>query len=252
MMKKYPRTPHLEGSRLQAGDFDIAQVAFREIKGKHLVIEEKVDGANCGISFDSNGQLLLQSRGHYLQGGPRERQFAMLKQWTSQIQSELFERLGDQYVMYGEWLFAKHTIFYDQLPHYFLEFDILDRSNGSFLSTRRREQMTVGLPIASVPVLHRGMVRERSEITALIGPSVFIGTDFKDNLARVAMSSSQSFDDIRSETDLSGMMEGLYIKVENDSHVLDRLKFVRADFHAVVDQSGSHWIDRPMLKNQLA
>lgn len=108
------------------------------------------------------------------------------------------------------------------------------------------------LDVGSVPVLHRGMVRERSEITALLGPSAFIGTDFKGNLARVAMSSSQSFDDICSETDLSGMMEGLYIKVENDSHVLDRLKFVRADFHAVVDQSGSHWIDRPMLKNQLA
>ena len=40
---KYPRTPHLEGSRLQAGDEDLSQVPFSHLKGKYLVIEEKVD-----------------------------------------------------------------------------------------------------------------------------------------------------------------------------------------------------------------
>ena len=61
---KYPRTPHLEGSRLQAGDEDLSQVPFSHLKGKYLVIEEKVDGANTAISFDTDGTLLLQSRGH--------------------------------------------------------------------------------------------------------------------------------------------------------------------------------------------
>lgn len=40
-LKKYPRTPHLEGSRLQPGDEDLSQVPFSYIKGKHLVVEEK-------------------------------------------------------------------------------------------------------------------------------------------------------------------------------------------------------------------
>ena len=34
---KYPRTPHLEGSRLQAGDEDLSQVPFSHLKGKYLV-----------------------------------------------------------------------------------------------------------------------------------------------------------------------------------------------------------------------
>ncbi|WP_018656286.1 RNA ligase family protein [Actinomadura flavalba] len=75
MMHRYPRTRHLAGSRLQPGDHDLAAAPFAEIAGRHLVVEEKLDGANAGISFDAAGTLLLQSRGHYLAGGPRERQF---------------------------------------------------------------------------------------------------------------------------------------------------------------------------------
>lgn len=62
---KYPRTRHLEGSRKQAGDEDLNYVRFRDIRGKYLVLEEKIDGANCGISFGEDGRMYLQSRGHF-------------------------------------------------------------------------------------------------------------------------------------------------------------------------------------------
>ncbi len=60
---KYPRTRHIEGSRLQYGDSRDDQ-AFENLKGKRLIIEEKVDGANCALSFEA-GKLRLQSRGHF-------------------------------------------------------------------------------------------------------------------------------------------------------------------------------------------
>jgi hypothetical protein len=71
-IRKYPRTQHLEGSRLQAGDEDLDGVPFSAIARRPIVVEEKVDGANAAVSFDSRGAPLLQSRGHYLQGGARE------------------------------------------------------------------------------------------------------------------------------------------------------------------------------------
>ena len=135
---KYPRTPHLEGSRLQKGDEDLSQIPFSKIKGKYLVIEEKIDGANSAISFDDEGNLLLQSRGHYLTGGYRERHFNLLKQWASIHQEKLYQILTNRYIMYGEWLYAKHTVYYDCLPHYFLEFDIYDKEKQVFLSTKKR------------------------------------------------------------------------------------------------------------------
>jgi hypothetical protein len=72
---KYPRTPHIQGSRCQARDENLANEPFTVIADRYLVIEEKVDGANAAMSFDQQGQLLLQSRGHFLTGGSRERHF---------------------------------------------------------------------------------------------------------------------------------------------------------------------------------
>lgn len=131
---KYPRTRHLEGSRQQLGDGDLNVVKLEEIRGSYLVLEEKVDGANCGISFGRDGKMYLQSRGHFLNGGYGERQFDLFKVWASCFESSLHALLGDQYVMYGEWLFAKHTVFYDRLPHYFMEFDIFDKRQQRFFS----------------------------------------------------------------------------------------------------------------------
>jgi hypothetical protein len=93
-LKKYPRTPHLEGSRLQPGDEGYEHVPYKELAGCYLVAEEKLDGAA--------GELMLQSKGHYLVGGGRERQFNILKAWARAHENWLMERLEDRYVMYGE------------------------------------------------------------------------------------------------------------------------------------------------------
>ena len=47
-------------------------------------------------------------------------------------------------------------------------------------------------------------------------------------------------------------MEGLYIKVEENNEVTGRMKFVRASFLQHVDFSDTHWLDRPIIPNQLA
>ena len=46
-----PGTPRVGDSRLQPGDEILSQRAFSEIAGRHIVIEENIDGANTAISF---------------------------------------------------------------------------------------------------------------------------------------------------------------------------------------------------------
>ena len=92
---KYPRTAHLEGSRLQAGDSDDGQVPLSALHGMQVVNEEKLDGANAAVSFTSAGEL-LQSRGHYLAGGAGERQFNLFKHWAAAHEATLLERLEDR------------------------------------------------------------------------------------------------------------------------------------------------------------
>ncbi len=252
MLRKYPRTHHLAGSRLQPGDEDLSSVPFREVQGKFLVVEEKLDGANSAISFTADGTLQLQSRGHYLTGGPRERQFGQLKAWAATIQHALFSRIADRYVVYGEWMYAKHTVFYDALPHYFCEFDVLDLASDTFLSTAARRELLAGLPIASVPVLYSGSVSTLGALTAFVGPSTCRTPSWKDNLVAAAQASGVNPAQVTSETDMSEEMEGLYIKVESDGVVTGRFKWVRPTFLTAVLDSGSHWMDRPIVPNQLA
>ncbi len=56
---KYPRTPHIQGSRLQPGDEDLESIPFSNIASKYLIVEEKIDGANTAISFSPDGQMGL-------------------------------------------------------------------------------------------------------------------------------------------------------------------------------------------------
>lgn len=249
---KYPRTPHLEGSRLQQGDHDLEAVPFARIRGRFVVVEEKVDGANCGLSFDADGRLWLQSRGHFLTGGPRERHFDLLKQWATCHQAALRRVLGERYVLYGEWLYAKHTCFYDRLPHYFMEFDILDQASGDFLSTERRRELLKGLPMVSVRVLWEGRPESLACLTRLVGPSHFKSEYWKEALAEQAWSNGVPPEKASRETDGADEMEGLYLKVEEEGRVVARLKYVRASFLNAILDSGTHWLDRPIIPNVLA
>ncbi|MEM7152181.1 MAG: RNA ligase family protein [Myxococcota bacterium] len=251
-LRKYPRTRHLRGSRLQPGDEDLSAAPYSEIEGRHLVVEEKLDGANAGVCFDEDGTLRLQSRGHYLTGGYRERHFDLLKTWASCHRDALWRALGSRYVMYGEWLYAKHTIFYDRLPYYFMEFDVLDRQREVFLSTPRRRELLAGAPVAPVPVVHEGTTPSIEALAERVKPSRYKSDRWPQRLLEVAAGEKLDPSTVERETDPSHLAEGLYIKVEEDGVVHGRYKWVRASFLTSVVDSGSHWIDRPIVPNQLA
>ncbi len=248
---KYPRTRHIEGSRLQAGDM-ADDKPLRELAGQALVVEEKLDGANCAVSFDESGTLKLQSRGHFLVGGGRERHFALLKTWAA-AHAHLFHAvLGGRFVMYGEWMYAKHTVFYDRLPHYFLEFDVLDRKTDSFLSTSARRELLTGLPVIPAPVVHEGAVTSVDHLIALVRPTPYKSSKWRDALEKAAERSGSRLDLVDRQTEDSDLAEGLYLKQEDSDRVLDRFKFVRGDFLQAIQSSEGHWHDRPVLPNALA
>jgi hypothetical protein len=210
-----------------------------------------VDGANTGISFAPDGQLQLQSRGHYLAGGPSERQFGLLKAWAQRHRERLFGVLGHRYILYGEWLYAKHTIYYDTLPHYLLEFDILDLQTGSFLSMDRRRALLAGTPIVSAPILWQGTLAGSMSLDAMLGASNFRSPAWRECLRESCVREAVPFDLVWRQSDPTDQMEGLYVKIEEHGQVVERFKYVRASFTDVVAQSGSHWSQRPIIPNRL-
>jgi hypothetical protein len=245
---KYPRTEHLEGSGIQVGDEDLNQIPFSEILGKNIVVEEKIDGANVGISFQG-GNLLLQSRGHYLSGGYKERHYDLFKIFGAQNRDMLYSILGERYILYGEWTYAKHKIYYDALPSYFIEFDIFDKQGGVFLDTPTRQKMLDGTGIFSAPVLAQKSFKSKNEILALLQKSAYVSPDFEQNLKNACAVAGVNYEQTLLETDLTPLMEGLYIKVESGGAVTKRVKFVRNNYKQIVTQG--RWIDKTIIPNKL-
>ncbi len=250
-IKKYPRTAHIEGSGLQKGD-DGDRVPFVDLAGKPLVVEEKVDGANVGIWFREDGEAVTQSRGHVLTGGPGEAQFALLKTWISVHQGALRDALGARYILYGEWMYAKHTVFYDALPHYLMEFDLLDRETGTYLSTARRREILAHTPVVPVPVVYEGALSRLKDLTALMRRSLYKSVHWRESLRKAqeaTVSDPSHFG--ASDTDDSDLSEGLYVKWEEDGVVRGRYKWVRTAFIQTILDSGTHWRDRVLIPNGL-
>lgn len=250
---KYPRTPHLTGSRLQPGDVDDG-IGLADLPDGLHIWEEKLDGANTGVFFDENANMVLQSRGHRMLGGARERQFDMLKAWASAHQDELFDVLGHRYVMYNEDLFVKHSSYYDCLPAYAFEEDILDKQTMTFLSTERRQALLAGTSFVSVPILHEGRITKALKLPEMVKRSLYCTEAWQDNLAVAAKAAGVDPAVALSQTDRSGLAEGLYLKIEDPKTgtVIGRYKWVRASFVQTILDSGSHWNERPIIQNGLA
>ena len=229
---KYPRTPHLFGSKGTDDDKHLGReesAAF--IADPSLIVEEKLDGTNVGIHFTASGRMVLQCRGHAITEGMHP-QYDLFKQWISVKRPVLEAMLGNQFILYGEWLYAKHSVHYRRLPHYFFEFDIFAKDAEQFLDLDTRLKMLEGTGLRTVPVLHRGRATA-DQLRALIGPSAF----------------DSEFDNpVTHRTD--NLMEGLYCRTEADGRVTGRAKMVRSEFVEKVKQS-EHWQHQKMIPNLL-
>jgi hypothetical protein len=230
---KYLRTPHLFGSKGADDDKYLGRAESEAfIADPSLIVEEKLDGANVAIHFTSRGRMVLQCRGHEITEGMPP-QYDLFKQWASVKRPTLEAILGSQFILYGEWLYAKHSIHYRKLPHYFFGFDLYDKNRRQFLALEARLPLLQGAGIHTVPLIHRGAVTA-DRLRALIGPSAF-GSAFDNPLTGR----------------IDHLMEGLYLRTEADGRVTGRAKMVRPEFVAKMKQS-DHWRHQKIMLNELA
>ena len=219
---KFPRTPHLfllPGVQVRDDKIMSAEEVVHFLADP-VTVEEKVDGANIGLSFNESGQLKIQNRGGYIEPGFSE-QFNPLWDWAYQRLSVLQEHVGKKYILFGEWCYVKHSIHYTQLPDYFIGFDMYDKQSGTFLNTHDRNHFFDQMNIARVPQIGRKRY-QLNELTEMLSSVL------------------SSF--------YNGPMEGIYLRNENDNRLISRAKLVRREF---VDQISEHWSKKRMVKNLL-
>lgn len=247
MSIKLPRTLHIEGSRLPQGKTDPEAIQFPKLAGEFLAIEEKLDGTGVSVFFDNKLELQIWHR-----GSPAiSKEFHLLHNWAKRHQDDLFDLLEDRYVMFGEWMLNKHSIFYDRLPHYFLESDMYDKLGNIWLSTSGRNAMLTGHTayIKQVPVIAAMKPSSLYQITSLVGKPLYQSDKWRANLWDRCEQLHLDMALVLHETDQSDLAEGLYIKHEDDRQVIGRYKYVRYEFLETIINSGSHVMDRVPICN---
>ena len=183
-------------------------------------VEEKIDGANLGMSFGEDGSVRFQNRGNWLEG-KLTGQWERLRGWVAEHETAMRAHLPNNHVLFGEWCYAVHTIRYDSLPDWFLAFDIYDTITGRYWSTDRRDSLLARMGIHPVPSVASGRFN-LSDLTQMLDePSAFSPT------AR----------------------EGIYLRHEPDGWLVSRAKLVRPEF---VQNIAEHWSKGPIRSNHLA
>jgi atypical dual specificity phosphatase len=227
---KFPRTAHLLDLGAATED-DIVQSSSLAFSAStctpesQIVITEKIDGANLGISLDPSGQILIQNRAHWV-NSKTHFQFKKLDVWVEKHREALTQILGidssflGRYILFGEWMVCVHSIKYTRLPDRFLAFDLYDRSKKMFAARDALEARLEGTGIAIVPRMMT--IKGRPEEGA--GPVM----PSDEELKAMVQWPSRFYD---------GRVEGVYIKFEKDGIVVGRGKVVRADFIA----GNEHW-----------
>ena len=96
---KYPQTPHLlatGGSALSTDDLLLSPAQSRRFVGPEasvVLVQEKVDGANIGLTLMADWSVAVQNRAHYVTAATHA-QFSALPQWIEQHKAELNDLLA--------------------------------------------------------------------------------------------------------------------------------------------------------------
>lgn len=143
MMCKYPRTYHLPWS-LGASSDDKILPKVKHLEGKDVVITEKKDGENTTIySVGYCHARSLSSVNH------------PSRAWVKALAAQVGMDIPEGWRVCGENLYARHSIYYENLSTYFMVFGIYDADNRC-LSWDETVEWCGLLGLTPVPVLYRG------------------------------------------------------------------------------------------------
>ncbi len=220
---RFPHTPHLAwlGDGLPRDDKVLGDAEVRALLAGRVVVEEKLDGANIGLSIDDLGEIRVQNRGHYLEP-PYIGQFSRLNGWLGQHGASVLQHLDTDMILFGEWCAARHTVAYSGLPDWFLLFDVYSRANRRFWSVRRRDALAADMGLAVVPRVFEGILSRQGA---------------KDLLQRTPSAFGAEH------------LEGIVIRREGQQFCESRAKLIRADFTQAI---GEHWRARRIEWNRQA
>lgn len=215
MSTKYNRTAHLPFSKGATNDDKIAK-DISGVLNVPVIITEKIDGSNSSLEYGG-----CFARTH--SGPPTHKSFDWLKAYHSSIKYLIPNHIQ----IFGENVFALHSIYYDRLPSYFLAFNVRDTKKDAWLPWYKVEEwaMTIGVP--TVPVLFQGKIKNEKVLQEIV-------------------------EDLCSKPSKYGpTREGVVIRVSAEFDDKDFSKFCLKAVRANHVQTDEHWAHQEIIKNGL-
>ncbi|KAA8981905.1 RNA ligase family protein [Halospina sp. K52047b] len=219
---RYPHTPHLAwlGDGAPRNDKLLDPTEADSLLAETVRVEEKLDGANVGLSWGEEGQLRAQNRGGFLEPPYRD-QFSRLNEWTMRHWAIFQHHLPTNLILFGEWCAARHSLDYTALPDWFLVFDVFDRDVWQFWNSERRDELARQMGLYTVPLISEDRFTLRQ-------------------LESLVKTTSSAFRE--------GPLEGVIIRQDQGNLNTRRAKLVHPAFTQAMDE---HWRARPIEWNRL-
>ncbi|UYQ63903.1 RNA ligase family protein [Streptomyces peucetius] len=148
MRTHYPRTRHLPWSPGATTD-DVRVTGLDGLRGREVVVTEKLDGENTTLYRDGLHARSLDSAHH------------PSRTWVKALQGRIGHHIPEGWRVCGENMFARHSIAYDDLDSYFYGFSVWDEL-GRCLDWDRTVCFLRDLGIPAPRVLWRGVFDERA------------------------------------------------------------------------------------------
>lgn len=203
-MSKYNRTYHLPWSPGATSDDKVSK-SIDNLIGIDIVITEKLDGENCGMTNDG-----VYARSHAT---------FTTSAWSREVRQihdiKVRGQLDDNVYLFGENMEGVHSIEYSNLKSYFYLFGV--RDNNIWIPWQSVEEYSYLLDLELVPVLFKGKVNTEKELKDLVN------------------------DLVSKPSELGGEREGIVVRnsglFHNDDFADNVMKWVRAN-HVTTDE---HW-----------
>lgn len=149
---KYPRTHHLPWSPGVTEDDRVVK-DLSAFEGRRVIVTRKMDGENTTMYNDYIHARSVDSGGH------------VSRNWVKNFWSSISADIPKGWRLCGENLFAKHSLYYKDLPSYFMAFSLWNERNVC-MDWDATQQWFELLNVRSVPVLYDG-VFDAKKIQAL-------------------------------------------------------------------------------------
>lgn len=253
---KYPSTPHLlqlywhdteTTAQTRTESDDTGLDSLDHLVGHPLVITQKMDGGNCMLVADVDNPVRARNG-----TSPEDTMRPLHRDGGLYWKQQVNQKLPDRLQVFGEWMWAKHSIHYgcdcdqscddvgpnlsgltgvDDERSYFQVFGVYDRKLNLWLSWPTTKMVSKQLGFPTVPVVYE----ETSPTTATFTT--------EHEARRTLLSYAKEV--------VSNGGEGIVVRVKYPFHYgqfQSRVgKYVREN-HVNTDE---HWSHKPVVRNQL-